>query len=92
MSSRVTLSELHRIKQWQIAHREQRPVEYHLWDAVLTVWVLGCVSWLPALALEMVWLLPLCALAVASPGLYVRWRRRAHLAHRLRCDWLGPSA
>ena len=53
MPARLTLSELQRIKRWQIAHRAEHPVEYHLWDAVLTLWVLGCVSWLPALALEM---------------------------------------
>ena len=58
---------------------------------MLTLWVLGCVSWLPALALEMTVLLPLCVLAMFSPGLYVRWRQSAHARHRLRCDWLDPA-
>jgi len=53
--------------------------------------VLGCVSWLPALALEMTVLLPLCVLAMFCPGLYVRWRQSAHARHRLRCDWLDPA-
>ena len=91
MTARLTLKELQRIKQWQVAHREEHPLEYHLWDAVLTVWVMGCVSWLPVLALEMEWLLPLCLTAMLSPGLYVRWRKRAHATRRLRCDWLGPQ-
>ena len=37
MITRLTLSELQRIKQWLVAHREEHPVEYNLWDAVLTV-------------------------------------------------------
>lgn len=91
MPNRLTLSELQRIKRWQIAHRAEHPVEYHLWDVVLTIWVLGCVSWLPALALEMTVLLPLCVLAMFSPSLYVRWRKSAHAGHRLRCDWLDSA-
>ena len=74
MPARLTLPELQRIKRWQIAHRAEHPVEYHLWDAVLTLWVLGCVSWLPALALEMTLVRsghvlpgPVCALAPKRP-------------------------
>ena len=91
MPARLTLSELQRIKRWQIAHRAEHPVEYHLWDAVLTLWVLGCVSWLPALALEMTVLLPLCVLAMFCPGLYVRWRQSAK-SGRLDSSSAGPEA
>ncbi len=87
----MTLVHLQRIKQWHVAHRHDHPVEYHLFDLVLTVWVMGWIGWLPALLLEAVWAVPLCLAAIGAPHLYARWRRRAHHAGRLRCDWL-PGA
>jgi hypothetical protein len=84
----MTLDELQRIKQWHVAHRGDHPVEYHLWDAILTVWLMGWVGWLPALAFGVVWATPLCMLAMFAPTLYVAWRMKAHRTHRLRCDWL----
>ena len=86
----MSLNELQRIKKWHVAHRVERPVEYHLWDAMLTLWMMGWVGWLPAYALGHLALLPLCVLAVASPGLYAAWRMKAHRAQRLRCDWVRP--
>jgi hypothetical protein len=84
----VTLDELQRIKQWHVAHRAEHPLEYHLWDATLTVWLMGWVGWIPTLAFDAVWAAPACMLAMSAPGLYVAWRQRAHRARRLRCDWL----
>lgn len=84
----MKLAELQRIKQWHVAHRAEHPVEYHLWDAVLTLWVMGWVGWLPAYAFEQFWSMPLCVLAMAAPSMYVSWRLKAHRAHKLRCDWL----
>ena len=84
----MTLDELQRIKRWHVAHRFDHPVEYHLWDAMLTVWLMGWVGWLPALAFDAMWAAPLCMLAMFAPTLYVTWRIRAHQARRLRCDWL----
>ena len=84
----MTLDELHRIKQWHVAHRGDHPLEYHLWDAMLTLWMMGWVGWLPAFAFDALWATPLCLLAMSAPTLYVSWRSRAHRAQRLRCDWL----
>lgn len=84
----MTLDELQRIKQWHVAHREDHPVEYHLWDAVLTLWLVGWVGWIPAFAFEALWTAPLLALSMSAPTMYVTWRDRAHQARRLRCDWL----
>jgi hypothetical protein len=84
----MKLAELQRIKQWHVAHRAEHPLEYHLWDAMLTLWVMGWVGWLPAYAFEQFWSMPLCVLAMAAPSMYVAWRSRAHRAHKLRCDWL----
>jgi hypothetical protein len=90
MEATMSLAELQRIKRWHLAHRQDHPVECQLWDAVLTLWLAGWVGWLPVLLFELLWLLPLCLLGVSTPTLYVRWRLRAHAAHRLRCDWIGP--
>ncbi len=43
----MTLNELQRIKQWHVHHRQDHPLEYHLWDAMLTLWLMGWVGWLP---------------------------------------------
>lgn len=85
----MTLTQLQRIKQWHVEHRRDHPVEYHLWDAVLTLWLLGWVGWLPAFAMgDEIWVAPLCLAGMCAPQTYIRWRTRAHERHRLRCDWL----
>jgi hypothetical protein len=91
MTYPFTLAQLQRIKQWQLAHRDAHPLEYQLWDAMLFLWVMGWVGWLPAFVLEAPWAYPLCVLAVYAPGIYVAWRARAHKARRLRCDWLSDG-
>lgn len=83
----MPLAELQRIKQWHISHRHNHPLEYQLWDVMLTLWVMGWVGWLPVYAFHTLWAVPLCVLAIAAPGLYAAWRARAHRARRLRCDW-----
>lgn len=85
----MKLDEMQRIRKWHVAHRTEHPVEYHLWDAMLTLWMMGWVGWLPAVACGAWWGMPLCVLAVAAPGLYVTWRLKAHCERRLRCDWLN---
>lgn len=87
----MSLQEMQRIKRWHVRHRGDHPLEYQLWDAMLTLWVMGWVGWLPAFAFDALWVTPLCVLAIAAPTLYVAWRSRAHRAHRLRCDWLGHA-
>lgn len=84
----VPLSELHRIRRWHVEHAQDHPLEYQLWDAVLTSWLMGWVGWLPTWALDAWWAAVPCVLGMLAPGLYVGWRARAHARHRLRCDWL----
>jgi hypothetical protein len=84
----MKLTELQRIKQWHVAHRQDHPLEYHLWDAMLTLWLMGWVGWLPAFAFDQLWSAPLCLLASSAPSFYVALRLKAHQACRLRCDWL----
>jgi len=83
----MPLAELQRIKQWHISHRHNHPVEGQLWDAMLTLWVMGWVGWLPVYAFQTWWAVPLCVLAIAAPSLYAAWRTKAHRARRIRCDW-----
>lgn len=83
----MTLNDLQRIKQWHVAHRGDHPVEYHLWDTLLTLWLMGWVGWLPAFALDAIWITPFCLLGMSAPTLYVLWRGKAHRARKLRCDW-----
>ena len=86
----MNLETLQRIKKWHVAHQSDHPVEYHTWDAMLTLWLVGWVGWIPAFTFDALWAAPLLALAMAAPSLYVMWRVRAHRAKRLRCDWLRP--
>ena len=84
----MKLDELQRIKKWAVNHREQHPVEYHAWDAVLMLWIMGWVGWIPAFTFGALWAAPLLAAAMSAPAMYVGWRRHAHLQRRVRCDWL----
>ena len=84
----MTLNELQRIKRWHVNHKHDHPLEYHLWDAVLTLWLMGWVGWVPAYAFDDMWAAPLCLAAMCAPSLYVRWRAGADAARKLRCDWL----
>ncbi|MDB5743183.1 MAG: hypothetical protein JWR68_1498 [Polaromonas sp.] len=85
---RVTLAQLQRIKRWREAQHGAHPLERQTWEAVLTLWMMGWVGWIPAFEFDMPWVYPLCLLGVLAPRLYVYWRLRSHEAGRLRCDWL----
>lgn len=89
MTPPLTLTEMQRIRNWHLEHRDGHPLEYQLWDAVLCFWLMGWVGWLPAFVLDVFWAWPLCLLASVTPRLYVDWRRHAHRMQRLRCDWLS---
>jgi len=88
MTPHLSISELQHIRLWHVAHRAEHPLEYHLWDSVLTLWMMGWIGWLPTWTLDVPWASPLCLLCMMTPNLYVGWRARAHAAQRLKCDWL----
>lgn len=85
----LTLPQLKKLKDWHVAQRGAHPMEYEVWNAVLTVWLMGWIGCLPALAFDAAWALPLCLLGVVAPQLYVHVRAQAQATGRLRCDWLG---
>ena len=84
----MTLHQLHTVKLWHVAHKLDRPIEYHTWDSVLTAWVMGWMGEPAALLLWWPGMAVTCALLCFAPTFYVGLRRRLHRAGRLRCDWL----
>lgn len=85
----MSLDELHRIRRWHTSHLRDHPVECRTWDAMLALWVVGWLGWLPAFAFAAWWAAPILAVAMSAPTLYVQLRVKAHQARRLRCDWLA---
>jgi hypothetical protein len=85
----LTLDQFHDLKVWHSRHAGDRPLEGHVWNGVLTLWLIG---WVGAPA---AWLIGLDALALAGlvllplPTLYVTVRRTLHRRRLLRCDWIA---
>ena len=84
----MSLDELQRIRQWNVAHQRDHPLEYHAFEVMLTLWVVGWVGWVPAFVFDALWAAPLLAVAMSAPALYVTLRLKAHRSRRLRCDWI----
>ena len=84
----MTMHQLHMLKRWHVANKRDHPVEYHTFDAVLTVWLMGWIGTPAALLLDEPLMLLPCALGFLLPSLYVALRMRMHERRRLRCDWL----
>jgi len=84
----MNVRQMSSLKRWQVAHRDRSPVEYHAWDAVLTLWLMGWVGVPPALLLHRTWAVMLCLPLFFAPRAYVSVRARLHARGRLRCDWL----
>lgn len=85
----LTLVQLKRIKNWHASTRHQHPLESAVWEAVMTIWVIACIGWLPATIFERPWAYLLCLIGVLTPRLYVQWRQYAHDKGKLRCEWLS---
>ena len=88
----MRLQQLTALKQWHNAHRAQTPIEYHAWDAVLTLWVLGWMGLPAALLVGMPWALAGSAALYCAPELYLAARRFMNRRGALRCDWLAACA
>lgn len=82
----MTLDQFHSLKVWYSGH--PRPLEKNVWDAVLTVWMMGWVGVPTFLLLAQPVIVMACVLAIFVPAAYVSWRVRLHKAGRLRCDWI----
>ena len=84
----LTLTHLQRIRQRLLHERPAHRIEYGMWEAVLTLWIMGWTAWLPAFALDALWAIPLCVFGMLAPRIYLMFRARARDAGWLRCDWL----
>jgi hypothetical protein len=84
----MRLQEFHALKVWHRQHG-RHPVEKNVWDAVLTIWLLGWVGAPSAFLLHAGWAEAACLSVLFLPGLYVTLRRSLHRAHLVRCDWIS---
>ncbi len=84
----MRLHEFHSLKVWHQKHG-RHPVEKNVWDAVLTVWLIGWVGAPTAFLVHANGAEAACLGVLFLPGLYVALRRRLHRAHLLRCDWIS---
>ena len=85
----MTLDQLHELKRWHQRHWREHPLERHAWDAVLTLWLVGCVGAPTALVIHRGWAELAMFALLLLPNAYVAARRRLHDSGVLRCDWLG---
>ena len=85
----MTLDELHELKLWHQRHWRDQPLEKHVWDTVLTLWVAAFVGTPAAVLVHARWGVAACALLYFLPGGYVAVRRRLARAGLVRCDWIS---
>ena len=85
----MTLDQLHDLKLWHQRHLRDRPVEKYVWDAVLTLWLIGWVGGPVAFLIHRGWAAIAAVALVFLPGAYVALRRTLHRARILRCDWIS---
>lgn len=84
----MRLQQFQELKRWHQRQGRRHPVEKALWDAVLTVWLLGWVGAPTAFLLHLGWAEFACLSVLFLPGVYVATRRHLHNKHLLRCDWI----
>lgn len=84
----MKLDQFHELKQWHLRHLHEQPFEKHVWDSVLTFWLVGWVGAPAAFLIHAGWALVLCAALLFLPGVYVNLRRKLHSRGVLRCDWI----
>jgi hypothetical protein len=84
----MTLRQMSMLKRWHVLHRDRLPVEYHVWDAMLTLWLIGWMGVPPGLLLHWTWGIGACIAMFFAPPAYVWLRTRLHRSGALRCEWL----
>ena len=85
----MTLHQFHALKQWHLRHWREHPLEKNLWEAVLTLWLMGWVGGAVSLLLNLPWVEVCCLALLFLPSAYVAMRARLHRSARLRCDWIS---
>jgi len=87
----MTLEQFHSLKVWHQLHVRRSPVEKHVWDIVVTLWLMGIVGGPTAFLVHRGWAIAACFVLLFLPSAYVGLRRRLHRAHLLRCDWIAAA-
>jgi hypothetical protein len=85
----MSLEQLHALKVWHERHAHRSPVEAEVWNALLTLWVMGWVGAPIAWVLGRKLLIFVGLAATLLPGRYVALRSAMHRSGRLRCDWVA---
>jgi hypothetical protein len=84
----MTLQQFQSLRRWHLRHWHNKPVETHIWDAVVTLWMTGWVAGPAGLLLQIEWAWTGSCALLFLPGLYVALRDRMHRRGTLRCDWI----
>ena len=87
----MSLHQIVSVRRWHLLHRDRHPLEFHLWDLMLTLWIMGWVAMPVSLVLGFPVGAALALFGIVSPGAYVALRRHLHGRQQLRCDWLAAS-
>ncbi len=85
----MKLAQLHELKLWHERHWRRQPLEKHIWDMVLTFWLVGWVGLPAAFLTHALWAEAGCIPLLFLPTLYAALRLRLHRARILRCDWIS---
>ena len=85
----MTLDQFQALKLWHQQHAHFAPLEKEAWEAVVTLWLIGCVGGPVALLIGRGFLAILTFALLFLPRIYVWLRRRLHRAGVLRCDWMA---
>jgi len=83
----MRLHEFHALRVWYRQHGLHH-VERNVWDAVLTLWLMGWVGAPTAFLVDAGWAEAACLSVLFLPGIYVTVRRQLHRSGWLRCDWI----
>jgi hypothetical protein len=84
----MNFTQLTAMRAWMLAHRATQPIEYHTWDAVLTLWLMGWMGAPAFVLLDEPWEVLACVALLFVPPGYLKLRQRLHHRDSLRCDWL----
>ncbi len=84
----MRLAQLQALKDWHQRHWRRQPVEKHIWDFVLTLWLVGCGGFPAGWLIHSSWAEASCIPLFFLPSLYVAMRMRLHRARLVRCDWI----
>jgi hypothetical protein len=82
----MKLVQFENLRKWHQRHWRQQPVEKHVWDIVLTFWIVGWGGFPSAFILHARWAAAACVALFFLPGADGALRKRLLRAGILRCD------